>query len=133
MKSTEKMKISDAITKVENGFGSIYSKDDVLNLLSNLEINSGTNDITEEKIRDFCESIKSSIMDNSSIVDTENIELSIGYNNQIEIDDVPLSSSELDSIFEYEMNQFIDDNFTIEDNDSKEDENKESLNCVVYE
>ena len=36
MKATEKMKISDAITKVENGFGSIYSKEDVLNLLNNL-------------------------------------------------------------------------------------------------
>jgi len=128
MKTNEKMKISDAITKVENGFGSIYSKDDVLNLLNNLEINSGTNDITEEKIRYFCESIKSSIMDNSSIVDTDNIELSIGYSNQIEIDDVPLSSSELDSIFEYEMNQFIDDNFTIEDEDEdKEDENVEEI------
>lgn len=128
MKTNEKMKISEAITKVENGFGSIYSKDDVLNLLSNLEINVTNNNVTEEKIRDFCESIKSSIMDNSSIVDTDNIELSIGYNNQIEIDDVPLSSSELESIFEYEMNQFIDDNFTIED-----DEDKESLNCVVHE
>ena len=126
MKSTEKMKISDAITKVENGFGSIYSKEDVLNLLSNLEINGSTNDITEEKIRDFCESIKSSIMDNSSIVDTDNIELSIGYHNQIEIDDVPLSSSEIDSIFEYEMNQFIDDNFTIEDDEDKEDEDKDN-------
>jgi hypothetical protein len=120
------MKISDAITKVENGFGSIYSKEDVLNLLSNLEINGGTNDITEEKIRDFCDSIKSSIMDNSSIVDTDNIELSIGYNNQIEIDDVPLSSSEIDSIFEYEMNQFIDDNFTIEEDEDKEDEDKDN-------
>jgi hypothetical protein len=126
MKKNEKMKISDAITKVENGFGSIYSKEDVLNLLSNLEINSGTNDITEEKIRDFCESIKSSIMDNSSIVDTDNIELSIGYNNQIEIDEVPLSSSELESIFEYEMNQFIDDNFTIEEDEDKEDEDKDN-------
>ena len=127
MKSTEKMKISDAITKVENGFGSIYSKEDVLNLLSNLEINGSTNDITEEKIRDFCESIKSSIMDNSSIVDTDNIELSIGYHNQIEIDDVPLSSSEIDSIFEYEMNQFIDDNFTIEDDDEdKDNEDKDN-------
>jgi hypothetical protein len=128
MKTTEKMKISDAITKVENGFGSIYSKEDVLNLLSNLELNGGSNDITEETIRDFCNSIKVSIMDNSSIVDTDNIELSIGYNNQIEIDDVPLSSSEIDSLFEYEINQFIDDNFTIE-----EDEDKESLNCVVHE
>jgi hypothetical protein len=128
MKTNEKMKISDAITKVENGFGSIYSKDDVLNLLNNLELNGGSNDITAEKIRDFCETIKSSIMDNSSIVDTDNIELSIGYNNQIEIDEVPLSSSELDSIFEYEMNQFIDDNFTI-----KDDKDKESLNCVVHE
>ena len=45
MKSTEKMKISDAITKVENGFGSIYSKEDVLNLLNNLDLNGGTNDI----------------------------------------------------------------------------------------
>jgi hypothetical protein len=126
MKTNEKMKISDAITKVENGFGSIYSKEDVLNLLSNLEINGSTNDITEEKIRDFCESIKSSIMDNSSIVDTDNIELSIGYHNQIEIDDVPLSSSEIDSIFEYEMNQFIDDNFTIEDDEDKDDEDKDN-------
>ena len=122
MKSTEKMKISDAITKVENGFGSIYSKEDVLNLLSNLELNGGSNDITEETIRDFCNSIKVSIMDNSSIVDTDNIELSIGYNNQIEIDEVHLSDSELETIFDYEMNQFIDDNFTIE-----EDENVEEI------
>ena len=122
MKTNEKMKISDAITKVENGFGSIYSKDDVLNLLSNLELNVTNNNVTEEKIRDFCESIKSSIMDNSSIVDTDNIELSIGYNNQIEIDDVPLSSSEIDSLFEYKMNQFIIDNFTIETDNNKEDE-----------
>lgn len=128
MKTNQKMKISEAITKVENGFGSIYSKDDVLNLLSNLELNGGNNGITEEKIRDFSNSIKASIMDNSSIVDTDNIELSIGYNNQIEIDDVPLSSSEIDSIFDYETNQFIDENFTIE-----EDEDKESLNCVVHE
>jgi hypothetical protein len=126
MKSTEKMKISDAITKVENGFGSIYSKEDVLNLLSNLELNGGSNDITEETIRDFCNSIKVSIMDNSSIVDTDNIELSIGYNNQIEIDEVHLSDSELETIFEYEINQFIDDNFTIEDDEDKEDEDKDN-------
>ena len=126
MKTNEKMKISEAITKVENGFGSIYSKDDVLNLLSNLELNVTNNNVTEEKIRDFCESIKSSIMDNSSIVDTDNIELSIGYNNQIEIDDVPLSSSEIDSLFEYEMNQFIIDNFTIEDDEDKDDEDKDN-------
>ena len=128
MKTNEKMKISEAITKVENGFGSIYSKEDVLNLLNNLDLNGGNNGITEEKIRDFSNSIKASIMDNSSIVDTDNIELSIGYNHQIEIDDVPLSESELESIFDYETNQFIDDNFTIED-----DKDKESLNCVVHE
>lgn len=128
MKATEKMKISEAITKVENGFGSIYSKEDVLNLLNNLDLNGGNNGITEEKIRDFSNRIKASIMDNSSIVDTDNIELSIGYNNQIEIDDVPLSESELESIFDYEIHQFIYDNFTIED-----DEDKESLNCVVNE
>ena len=126
MKSTEKIKISDAITKVENGFGSIYSKEDVLNLLNNLDLNGGNNGITEEKIRDFSNSIKASIMDNSSIVDTDNIELSIGYNNQIEIDDVPLSESELESIFDYETNQFIDDNFTIEDDEDKEDEDKDN-------
>ena len=126
MKTNEKMKISEAITKVENGFGSIYSKDDVLNLLSNLEINGGTNDITEEKIRDFCERIKTSIIENNDIVCTDDIELSIGYNNQIEIDDVPLSNSELESIFEYEMNQFIDDNFTIEDDEDKKDEDKDN-------
>jgi hypothetical protein len=128
MKTNEKMKISEAITKVENGFGSIYSKDDVLNLLSNLELNVTNNNVTEEKIRDFCRSIRESIMDNKDIICTDDIELSIGYNHQIEIDDVPLSNSELESIFEYEMNQFIDDNFTIE-----EDEDKESLNCVVHE
>ena len=128
MKTNEKMKISEAITKVENGFGSIYSKDDVLNLLSNLELNVTNNNVTEEKIRDFCRSIRESIMDNNDIVCTDDIELSIGYNNQIEIDNVPLSNSGLESIIEYEMNQFIDDNFTIE-----EDEDKESLNCVVHE
>ena len=128
MKATEKMKISEAITKVENGFGSIYSKEDVLNLLNNLDLNGGNNGITEEKIRDFSNRIKASIMDNSSIVDTDNIELSIGYNHQIEIDDVPLSESELESIFDYEIHQFIYDNFTIED-----DKDKESLNCVVHE
>ena len=126
MKSTEKMKISEAITKVENGFGSIYSKDDVLNLLSNLEINGGTNDITEEKIRDFCNRIKESIIENNDIVCTDDIELSIGYNNQIEIDDVPLSNSELESIFEYEANEFIFENITSKNKDN-EDENVEEI------
>ena len=126
MKTNEKMKISEAITKVENGFGSIYSKEDVLNLLNNLDLNGGNNDITEEKIRDFCNSIKESIMDNSSIVDTDCIELSIGYNNQIIIDDVPLSNSELESIFEYEANEFIFENITSKNKDNQ-DENVEEI------
>lgn len=123
MKTNEKMKISEAITKVESGFGSIYSKEDVLNLLNNLELNGASNNVTAEKVRDLCNRIKTSIIENNDIIRTDDIELSIGYNHQIEIDEVPLNEGELESIFEYEMNQFIDDNFIIED---------ESLNCVVY-
>lgn len=130
MKTSEKMSIEQAKEKVQNGFGSIYSKDDVLVLLSNLELNEDTNDtskekITEEQIREFCRSIKQSILDSRDIVDTDNIELSIGYNNQIEIDDVPLSESELDSLINFEMNEFIDDNFTneVETNNENENEN----------
>lgn len=129
MKTNEKMKISEAITKVENGFGSIYSKEDVLNLLNNLDLNGGNNGITEEKIRDFCSRIKESIIENNDIICVDDIQLSIGYNHQIEIDEVHLSDGELETIFEYEMNQFIDDNFIIED----EEEDKENMNCVVYE
>jgi hypothetical protein len=75
-----KLTIAETITKLEDGFGSIYSKDDVLLMLNNLELNETKveSSITKSHLRILKNAIVETINKNREDICTiDDIELSI--------------------------------------------------------
>ena len=96
-----KLTIAETITKLEDGFGSIYSKDDVLLMLNNLELNETKveSSITKSDLRILKNVIVETINKNREDICTiDDIELSINYHKSIEIDDINFNESELESL-----------------------------------
>ena len=85
-----------AIEKVENSFPSIWSKDDVLSLLN--QINEGTEtfdtDKLVEKIKDAVENAING-MSNDDIVDISSCDFVIRNGNEIEIDSIGINTSDI--------------------------------------
>jgi len=108
------------ITKTVDAYPSIFSKDDVVNLLSTLRTTvlyaaaelEPTAGITEEKFQEFNANVRNALetsMNNGSIdlYDYQSAEFTINYSNQIEIENIDFNSDciteELDEIM---LNEF---------------------------
>jgi len=105
-----KLTIAETITKLEDGFGSIYSKDDVLLMLNNLELNETKVEslITKSDLRILKNAIVETIHKNREDICTiDDIELSINYHKSIEIDDINFNESELESLVADCVDEFI--------------------------
>lgn len=90
--------ILNTINKVSNSFPSLFSREDVIKLLTDLdaELAAGGPKMLIEKdalIDIFRETF--SDKDFRNVVDTDDIELSISYNNKIEIENVPIDEDEI--------------------------------------
>jgi hypothetical protein len=86
-------KIQTTIEKVSNSFPSLFSKEDVIKLLVDLnsELESEAPKFKFDKetlLSVFRESFSEKDFDN--VVKTDDIEVSLGWNRQIEIDSVPI-------------------------------------------
>lgn len=112
---TNSLTIAEAIQKVEEGFGSVYTKEDVINLLNSIKEGDGGESTPIHLFIDGLEKIKGKIMDrimenmDISVVDLDSASLSIGYNNQVEIDDISLDDSEVERIIGHSINEVIAD------------------------
>jgi hypothetical protein len=116
--------IENAIQRVNASYPSIYSKDDVTNLLYELisDLDTEINDIVEtrqpksnvnfddlrSKLHDAIEQ-KLNRMDSSDIVDYDSAEFNINYNNVVEIDSVNIN---VDTIVD-EVDDIIRDVFEV--------------------
>ena len=85
--------IQKTIEKVSNSFPSIFTKDDVIKLL--MDLSAEMQDETPKQVIDrdvllttFRQMLSEKEWDN--VVDKDDVELSIGYNNQIEIDRIAI-------------------------------------------
>ena len=115
------MKKHEMIEQIENNnLGSIYSKEDVIRLIEQIEaepaemkINPKTITILTNKITEHLEN-----MDASDLVDFESADFSISYRNQVELDSIDVSLS----IDEHDIESFIREAFEeeSEDNDTEE-------------
>ena len=94
------------ITSVVEAFPSIYTKDDVIQILSSLrtqtlyeaaealsEANKASTGITEEQFQEFANDVQNnlerSICDGSvEVYDTGSAEFSIGYDNRVQIENI---------------------------------------------
>lgn len=119
--------IEDAIQRVKGSYPSIYSKDDVTNLLHELmsDLDTEINDIVEldrkfqskpnvdfddlrSKLHDAI-SKRLDRMDNNEVVDFDSAEFSINYDNRVELDNIDTNT---DSIVD-EIDDAIRDVFEV--------------------
>ena len=115
------MKKHEMIEQIQNNsLGSIYSKEDVIRLMEQIEaepaeikINPKMVTILTNKITEHLEN-----MDASDLVDFGSAEFNISYSNQLELDSINISVS----IDEHDVMGFIKEAFKAEseDNDTEE-------------
>ena len=99
-----KITIEEAIKQISEGFSSIYSKDDVLHLLSVIEVNDDI-EFDESEIRDLSADIANEINDaGNSIID--DYELSMSY-REVELDRVDLNVKEIKDIVEEALTHYL--------------------------
>ena len=112
-----KLTIAETIIKLEAGFGSIFSKDDVLLMLNNIELDNAEvkSTITKSDLMTLKNSIVETINKNREDICTiDDIELSINnnlrsnkYYKSIEIDNINFNKSELESLVADCVDEFI--------------------------
>lgn len=94
--------IQEAVASVENAFPSIYTKDDVVKLLTSIEIESpkSSSKLSQDQINDLCRQIVAQVKENaegldSSCIDKDSAEMSMGYSNTVELDSVEFDTDEV--------------------------------------
>lgn len=109
------------ITKTVDAYPSIFSKDDVVNLLSSLRTNvltevsklQPTVTVNEKRFQDFSESVTRALENsinrgNLDIYDTSSAEFSINYHNTIEIESIDFNTDALiDELSDILQDQFV--------------------------
>ena len=98
------MKKELVLQSVENSVSSIFSKEDVINLINSVE--GGGRVITVDQIQRAIDQTITWIENNSrDILDLDNAEFEISYNNRIELTDVAINTEEIREALE---NNFMD-------------------------
>ena len=95
--------IQEAVASVQNAFPSIYTKDDVVKLLTSIEIESpkeSSYKLSQDQINDLCKRIVACVKENaenldSSAIDRDSAEMSMGYSNTVELDSVEFDTDEI--------------------------------------
>ena len=90
--------ILNTINKVSNSFPSLFSREDVIKLLTDLDAELAAEGpkllVKKDDLVDIFRQAFSE-KDFSNIVDKDSAEMSMGYNNQVELDSVDLDEDEL--------------------------------------
>lgn len=109
--NTQKLTIAEAKQKLNNGFGSIYSKEDVINLLDSINVEQKSS-IHIEKIKAFVqESIEDwfNNMSANDYIDHDSIEFSINYGNTLSVDDIGLEHGQMSRDMYQQVSYSIDE------------------------
>jgi hypothetical protein len=102
-----KITIEQATKQISEGFSSIYSKDDVLHLLSVLETGDGF-EITDDMVSELSINIADSLQsEGTNLVD--DYELSMNY-KEVELDSIDFSESKIKSAVQDALENYIDNN-----------------------
>lgn len=85
--------IKNTIEKVSNSFPSLFSKEDVIKLLTDLsaemQSESPKLQIDKERLIEIFEEVFRN-KDFGDVVNTDDVELSLSYNNVIEVENIPV-------------------------------------------
>ena len=107
------MKKLQVLHSVKHSVSSIFTKDDVLNLISSIEQEEQTNPVYEmiKKLQDLQERITYNLqnLNSDEVVDYDSVEFSISYNNRIEVDGMNINVDNLTEIVEGRIGELIDE------------------------
>ena len=107
------MKKLQVLHSVKHSVSSIFTKDDVLNLISSIEQEEQTNPVYEmiKKLQDLQERITYNLqnLNSDDVVDYDSVEFSISYNNRIEVDCMNINVDNLTEIVEGRIGELIDE------------------------
>lgn len=94
------MKKQDLINSVKNAPSSIFTKDDVINI-----INSLTEDDKTTNILDIIERKITMVLNNNDYIDFDNVEFGIDYDNRIEVTNIEIDKDSLIQDIMSELNE----------------------------
>jgi len=102
------MKKELVLQSVQNSVSSIFSKEDVINLINSVE--GGGRKITPYDIERAIDKTISWIEDNErDVLDLDSAEFEISYNNQLECTNVPINVEEIRQALENNFCDFAED------------------------
>ena len=96
----------EAISNVNQSHSSIFTKEDVLNILEQIEIKQG---ITQAEIDDMRVRMINQIhdLDTDNVVDFDSAEFEIQYDNKISISDISVCFDPIEEIIENELQKLL--------------------------
>ena len=103
------MKKDLVLQSVQNSVSSIFSKEDVINLINSIELGSSRK-ITPYDIGRAIDNVIDWIENNErDVLDLDSAEFEISYNNQLECTNVPINVEEIRLALENNFNDFAQD------------------------
>ena len=103
-----KITIEEAVKQINEGFSSIYSKDDVLHLLSVLETSNGEFELTDKMVNELSSNIAEAIeSEGTDIVD--DYELTMNY-KEVELDSIDLNEDRIRAAVKDALEAYIEIN-----------------------
>jgi predicted transcriptional regulator len=93
-----------------------YSVEQVISIIN--DIDAGSSELSEEKLNELTENIydvvekKMRNADTRDIVDYDSAEFNISYNNQLELDNVEISSDTISEMVAFEIKEYLTEFFT---------------------
>jgi hypothetical protein len=103
----KKISLEEAIAKVNDNFSSVFTKEDVISLLSGIKPESKLTPELSEQIQNRIERC----LDNNGgeLVSLEDISFEINYNNQIEANDIFLDVRGIMNTIDDIMSEFVEE------------------------
>lgn len=107
--SNNKITIEQAKQQISEGFSSIFSKDDVLHLLSVIETNSSF-ELSDDMVDDITDMVASSLSNEGTDI-VDDYDLTMNY-KEVELDSIDLNESKIKAAVQDALETYIDNNKT---------------------
>jgi len=114
------MKITkeNAVAQVQSSISSIFSKEDVINLINSIEVGSSIKITPIDIARAIDKTVDSLERNSQDLLNYTDIEFSISYDNRIEVDNVGLDFDYIREALENNFSDFAEEDYF--DSDEKE-------------
>jgi len=104
--------LNEAIDGIRNSISTIFSKDDVLNLLNRIEVKVTEPEFTEHEMEELIEHVRSGLayLDSTDIVDKDTAQFGIEDGNILVVTDIEVDTNYIEDEVEESIRQWFDRN-----------------------